>query len=47
MEQYINEKMALPLTDLIAQQELSLPISQVITMEEVKYVVGKINEIKL
>jgi dTDP-4-amino-4,6-dideoxygalactose transaminase len=35
--------MALPLTDLIAQQELSLPISQVITMEEVKYVVGKIN----
>ena len=43
MEQYINEKMALPLTDLIAQQELSLPISQVITMEEAKYVVGKIN----
>jgi dTDP-4-amino-4,6-dideoxygalactose transaminase len=47
MELYINEKMALPLTDLIAQQELSLPISQVITMEEAKYVVGKINEIKL
>lgn len=43
MEQYINAKLNLPLTDRIAQQELSLPISQVITMDEAKCVVEKIN----
>ena len=43
MEQYINDKMNLPITDLIAQQELSLPISQVITNEEAECVVEKIN----
>ena len=43
MEQYINAKMSLPVTERIAQQELSLPISQAITKDEAEYIVGKIN----
>ena len=47
MERYINANMNLPITDRIAQRELSLPISQVITKDEAEFVVEKINEIRL
>lgn len=39
MAPYINETMHLPITDRMAQQELSLPISQVLTHDEANYIV--------
>jgi dTDP-4-amino-4,6-dideoxygalactose transaminase len=45
MESYINEKMHLPITDRMAQQELSLPLSQVLTLDEAEYIVEKVNGI--
>lgn len=45
MESYINEKMHLPITDRMAQQELSLPLSQVLTFDDAEYIVEKVNGI--
>ena len=39
--------MSLPITEQIANEELSLPIGPSINMEEVEYVVDKINNFEL
>ena len=42
-EEWNTPQLSLPITERLADEELSLPIGPAITMEEVAYIVEKIN----